>query len=67
MDTMMETRKKSLEYYTFPGFCTGEFIELPAQLEAPPILHRVTTAQDFNVSFEQEKKLKNNILKTSLI
>ena len=46
---MMETRKRSLEYYVFPGFVHGEFIELPAQLEAPPMLHRVTGAQDFNV------------------
>ena len=49
VDTMLETRKKSLDYYQFPGFRHGEFIELPAQLEAPPILHKVTTAQDFNV------------------
>lgn len=47
---MLETRKKSLEYYRFPGFVDGELIELPAQLEAPPILHRVTKAQDFNAS-----------------
>ena len=46
----METRKKSLEYCVFPGFRHGELIELPGQLESPPILHRVTKAQDFNVS-----------------
>ncbi|XP_005101117.1 protein FAM227B isoform X2 [Aplysia californica] len=53
VDTMLETRKRSLDYYTFPGFVHGEFIELPAQLEAPPILHRVTTAQDFNPGFRK--------------
>ncbi|RUS88802.1 hypothetical protein EGW08_003432 [Elysia chlorotica] len=55
VDTMLETRKKSLDYYQFPGFHHGEFIELPAQLEAPPILHKVTTAQDFNVGLEEDK------------
>lgn len=53
IDTMMETRKRSLEYYVFPGFVHGEFIELPAQLEAPPMLHRVTGAQDFNPGFKK--------------
>lgn len=53
VDTMLETRKKSLDYYQFPGFNHGEFIELPAQLEAPPILHKVTTAQDFNPGFKK--------------
>jgi len=50
VDSLMETRKKSLEYCQFPGFRHGELIELPGQLESPPILHRVTKAQDFNVS-----------------
>ena len=52
VDSLMETRKKSLEYCLFPGFRHGELIELPGQLESPPILHRVTKAQDFNVSTE---------------
>ncbi|XP_059176249.1 protein FAM227B-like [Physella acuta] len=53
VESMLETRKKSLEYYRFPGFVDGELIELPAQLEAPPILHRVTKAQDFNSGFKK--------------
>ncbi|CAL1526420.1 unnamed protein product [Lymnaea stagnalis] len=53
VDTMMESRKRSLEYYQFPGFVQGELIELPSQLEAPPILHRITTAQNFNPGFRK--------------
>ncbi|XP_052791484.1 protein FAM227B-like isoform X2 [Mya arenaria] len=53
VDSLMETRKKSLEYCTFPGFRHGELIELPGQLESPPILHRVTKAQDFNPGFKK--------------
>ena len=33
----------------FPGFVEAELTELPGQMEAPQILHRVTKAQDFNV------------------
>jgi len=50
-ESMLETKKKTLEYCTFPGFRHHELIELPGQLESPPILHRVTKAQDYNVSF----------------
>ncbi|XP_053405704.1 protein FAM227B-like isoform X2 [Mercenaria mercenaria] len=53
VDSLMETRKKSLEYCQFPGFRHGELIELPGQLESPPILHRVTKAQDFNPGFKK--------------
>lgn len=53
VDSLMETRKKSLEYCVFPGFRHGELIELPGQLESPPILHRVTKAQDFNPGFKK--------------
>lgn len=49
VETMIETRKKSMDYCQFPGFRHGELIELPGQLESPPILHRVTKAQNFNV------------------
>ncbi|XP_021368630.1 protein FAM227B-like isoform X2 [Mizuhopecten yessoensis] len=52
-ESMMETRKKSLEYCQFPGFRVGELIELPGQMESPPILHRVTKAQDFNPGFKK--------------
>lgn len=34
----------------FPGFKHGEFIELPAKLEALQILHQVSKAQSFKVS-----------------
>ncbi|XP_056022430.1 protein FAM227B-like isoform X3 [Ostrea edulis] len=53
VETMMETRKKSMDYCQFPGFRHGELIELPAQLESPPILHRVTKAQNFNPGFKK--------------
>ncbi|KAL4227293.1 hypothetical protein ACF0H5_012739 [Mactra antiquata] len=53
VDSLIETRKKSLEYCQFPGFRHGELIELPGQLESPPILHRVTKAQDFNPGFKK--------------
>lgn len=52
-ESMMETRKKSLEYCQFPGFRHGELIELPGQMESPPILHRVTKAQNFNSGFKK--------------
>ncbi|XP_033750969.1 protein FAM227B-like isoform X3 [Pecten maximus] len=52
-ESMMETRKKSLEYCQFPGFRHGELIELPGQMESPPILHRVTKAQNFNPGFKK--------------
>lgn len=55
VETMMETRKKSMDYCQFPGFRHGELIELPAQLESPPILHRVTKAQNFNVCTESSE------------
>lgn len=48
-DTMMETKKRSLDYCMFPGFRHGELVELPAQLEAPPLLHKITKIQKFNV------------------
>ncbi|KAH9524769.1 hypothetical protein Btru_027789 [Bulinus truncatus] len=53
LDTMMESRKRSLDNLRFPGFVPGELVELPSQLEVPPILHRVTTAQGFNPGFEK--------------
>ena len=49
-DALMETKKRSLDYCMFPGFRHGELVELPAQLEAPPLLHRITNIQNFNVS-----------------
>ncbi|XP_078316262.1 protein FAM227B-like isoform X2 [Crassostrea virginica] len=53
VETMIETRKKSMDYCQFPGFRHGELIELPGQLESPPILHRVTKAQNFNPGFRK--------------
>ncbi|KAK3097473.1 hypothetical protein FSP39_009958 [Pinctada imbricata] len=53
VETLKETRKKTLEYCQFPGFRPGELIELPAQLESLPILHRVTKAQNFNPGFRK--------------
>ncbi|XP_055874342.1 protein FAM227B-like isoform X1 [Biomphalaria glabrata] len=53
MDSMLESKKRSLDNLKFPGFSQGELIELPSQLEVPPILHRVTTAQGFNPGFEK--------------
>ncbi|KAJ8304805.1 hypothetical protein KUTeg_018388 [Tegillarca granosa] len=52
-ETLMDAKKKSIEYCQFPGFRHGELIELPGQLESPPILHRVTKAQDFNSGFKR--------------
>ncbi|XP_013389957.1 protein FAM227B isoform X1 [Lingula anatina] len=52
-EVMLETRKKGVEFCTFPGFRKGELTELPAQLETPQILHRVTKAQDFNRGFKK--------------
>ena len=48
-DSIAESRKRKVEHCTFPGFRVGELTELPTQIEAPHILHRVTKAQDFNV------------------
>ncbi|XP_041366679.1 protein FAM227B-like [Gigantopelta aegis] len=53
VESVMDTRKKSLDYCSFPGFRHGELVELPGQMEAPPILHRVTNAQDFNPGFKK--------------
>lgn len=47
---MLETRKRTIEFCQFPGFRHGELVELPAQIESLPILHKITKAQDFNVS-----------------
>ncbi|PVD19905.1 hypothetical protein C0Q70_20399 [Pomacea canaliculata] len=52
-DTMMETKKRSLDYCMFPGFRHGELVELPAQLEAPPLLHKITKIQKFNAGFRK--------------
>ena len=49
-DSFAEVRKKSVEHCVFPGYFKGELTSLPGPLEAPHILHRVTKAQDFNVS-----------------
>ncbi|CAH1797810.1 unnamed protein product [Owenia fusiformis] len=51
-DAVKESRKKAVEYCEFPGFRRTELSELPNKLEAPPILHRVTKAQDFNPLFQ---------------
>ncbi|ESO92530.1 hypothetical protein LOTGIDRAFT_162435 [Lottia gigantea] len=56
-ESIIESRKRSLEYCTFPGFHQKESIELPSQLETPPILDRVTRAQDFNKSQNENKDL----------
>lgn len=47
---MLETRKRTIEFCQFPGFRHGELVELPSQIESLPILHKITKAQDFNVS-----------------
>ncbi|KAK7496928.1 hypothetical protein BaRGS_00011908 [Batillaria attramentaria] len=52
-DALMETKKRSLDYCVFPGFCHGELVELPGQLEAPPLLHRITNVQKFNPGFRK--------------
>ncbi|KAK7116806.1 protein FAM227B-like isoform X1 [Littorina saxatilis] len=52
-DAMMETKKRSMDYCMFPGFRHGELVELPAQLEAPPLLHKITNIQNFNPGFRK--------------
>ena len=47
---MEESKRKNVDYCSFPGFIKGELTELPGQLEALQVLHRVTKAQDFRVS-----------------
>ena len=49
-DSIAESRKRKVDHCVFPGFRVGELTELPTQIEAPHILHRVTKAQDFNVN-----------------
>ncbi|XP_064608958.1 protein FAM227B-like [Liolophura sinensis] len=52
-ERFLQSKKKTVENCVFPGFRHGELVELPAQLEAPPILHRVTKVQDFNSGFKK--------------
>lgn len=52
-DALMETKKRSMDYCMFPGFRQGELVELPHQLEAPQLLHRITNIQDFNPGFRK--------------
>lgn len=52
-ESMLETRKKTIEFCQFPGFRHGELVELPAQIESLPILHKITKAQDFNPGFKK--------------
>ena len=47
---LQEKKKKDVNFTNFPGFRAKELPELPGQLEAPQLLHRITKAQDFNVS-----------------
>ena len=46
---LQEKKKKDVNFTNFPGFREKELPELPGQLEAPQLLHRITKAQDFNV------------------
>ena len=50
MDALEESRRNTVEHCFFPGFHPGELPQLPGQLEAPQLLHRVTKAQDFKVA-----------------
>lgn len=52
-ESMLETRKKTVEFCQFPGFRHGELVELPSQIESLPILHKITKAQDFNPGFKK--------------
>ncbi|CAG2252519.1 unnamed protein product [Mytilus edulis] len=52
-ESMLETRKRTIEFCQFPGFRHGELVELPAQIESLPILHKITKAQDFNPGFKK--------------
>lgn len=52
-----EKKKKDVNSTDFPGHRPSELPELPGQLEAPQLLHRVTTAQDFNVRFNFFKSI----------
>ena len=51
-ESVAEARKRQVEGCVFPGFRQGELTELPTQIEAPHILHRVTKAQDFSVNIQ---------------
>lgn len=48
---LQDKKKKDVNFTNFPGFRPKELPELPGQLEAPQLLHRITKAQDFNVSY----------------
>lgn len=48
---LQEKKKRDVNFTNFPGFRAKELTELPGQLEAPQLLHRITKAQDFNVRF----------------
>lgn len=49
LGTTNEKAKKDVNFVNYPGFHKRELTELPGQLEAPQLLHRVTKAQQFNV------------------
>jgi len=46
---LQDKKKKDVNFTNFPGYRAKELAELPGQLEAPQLLHRVTQAQDFDV------------------
>ncbi|BFZ01391.1 hypothetical protein BsWGS_04430 [Bradybaena similaris] len=56
-DILLQTKKRGLDLLKFPGFKHGEFIELPAKLEAPPILHQVSKVQSFKPAFRKFWKM----------
>ncbi|KAF6037363.1 FAM227B [Bugula neritina] len=48
---LQDKKKKDVNFTNFPGYRAKELAELPGQLEAPQLLHRVTQAQDFDTGF----------------
>jgi len=48
-EAIQEKKKKDVNFVTFSGCRPRELTELPAQIEAPQLLHRITKAQRFNV------------------
>lgn len=46
-----EKKKKDVNFTNYPGFNPRELTELPGQIETPQLLHRITKAQSFDVSW----------------
>ena len=51
LQSAKESKRKTVENCSFPGYSPGELTPLPGKLEAPQLLHRVTKVQDFKPGF----------------